>query len=422
MSQLLPPPGERVLQISELTACIRELLEEVFPDTWVEGEISNLSRPNSGHVYLTLKDATATLRSVLYRGVALRVKFDLRDGMRVLARGRLSVYEPRGEYQLRIEQLEPKGIGALELAMRQRRERLFALGYFDKHRKRPLPRFPCRVALVCSATGSAVRDLLEILGRRWPLVEVWIHPSRVQGDEAAEEIAAAIGSLNLVGKANGPTPIDVIVLARGGGSLEDLWPFNEEIVAHAIFRSRIPVVTGIGHEDDLTIADLVADQRALTPSEAGERIVPDQVAVSNQLEAHQSRLRTLLGRMLVYARSRLEQLESRPCLTRPESMLEFPRVRVEELRQRLQRSMEQLQERARNRFQTATALLDGLSPLKVLTRGYSVTRKFEDLSLIRMPQQVSPGEVILTQLANGFLKSRVEEVIHQDSRQGIATP
>src|SRR5262245_5147195 len=219
MTALFPPPGVQVLTVKELTRAIKELLEAEHPSVWVEGEVSNLARPTSGHVYLTLKDDEAPLRAVLYRGVALRMRFDLRDGMRVVVRGRLTVYTPRGEYQLLIEEVHPKGIGPLELAFRQLKERLSARGYFEPARKKPLPRIPRRVALVTSPTGSAVRDMLEVLARRWPAVEVWVFPVRVQGDDAAPQIAAAIGYLNQLRR-----DIDVILLGRGGGSLEDLWP------------------------------------------------------------------------------------------------------------------------------------------------------------------------------------------------------
>ncbi len=276
MNGLFPPPGVVVLSVGELTRAIKDLIEETYPVVWVEGEVSNLARPASGHLYLTLKDEDAPLKCVLYRGVALRVKFDLRDGLRVIVRGRLSVYEKRGEYQLLIEDVQPKGIGPLELAFRQLKEMLSARGYFDPRRKKPIPPFP-------RARGAGHES--DRIGRarhagdprpRWPAVEVWVCPVRVQGEVAAVEIAGAIGLLNHIGREAGAVPIDVLIVGRGGGSLEDLWPFNEEIVATAIFQSRIPIVTGVGHEDDLTIADMVADQRALTPSEAAERVVPDR--------------------------------------------------------------------------------------------------------------------------------------------------
>src|SRR5205807_4700814 len=231
--------------------------------------------------------------------------------MEIIARGRLTVYVPRGEYQLQVEELQPKGLGALELALRQLKEKLLKLGYFAAERKKPLPRFPRRVALVTSASGAAVRDILEILGRRWPAVEAWVCPVRVQGDGAAEEIAAAIRLLNRV------AAVDVMIVGRGGGSVEDLWAFNAECVARAIFESRIPVVSAVGHEIDLTIADLVADCRALTPSEAAERVVPDRAEVLEWLTGLEGRFRALLRRSLEVSRTRLADLAGRPCFRRP---------------------------------------------------------------------------------------------------------
>ena len=285
MAVAFPPPGVPVFSIGELTRAIKGELEETFSSVWVEGEVSNLSRPSAyGHQYMTLKDDEAPLKAVLYRAIALRMKYDLSDGMRVIARGRLTLYMPRGEYQLLIEEIQPKGIGPLELAFRQLKEKLSLQGYFDPKRKRKLPRIPRRLALVTSRSGSAVRDMLEILSRRWPAAEVWLAPVRVQGEGAAAEVAEALDKLNRL--ADGGASLDVVVLGRGGGSLEDLWTFNEECVAQAIFQSRIPVVTGIGHEDDLTIADMVADVRALTPSEAAEKVVPDGNAGRGKRNCH----------------------------------------------------------------------------------------------------------------------------------------
>ena len=248
-----PPP---ILSVYELTAQIKDLLENSFPAVWVSGEISNLSRPQSGHCYLTLKDERAQIRAAIWRNVAARVEFDLADGLEVICCGHLDVYAPRGSYQLIVERIEPKGMGALELALRQLREKLAREGLFDPARKRPLPRLVRRVGLVTSPTGAAIHDFLQVLGRRWRGADVLVLPTRVQGTGAAEEIAAAIGTANRL-----PLAIDCLVVARGGGSLEDLWAFNEEVVVRAIFASRIPVISAIGHEIDVTLSDLVADVR-----------------------------------------------------------------------------------------------------------------------------------------------------------------
>src|SRR6185312_13969830 len=332
---------------------------------WVEGEVSNLSRPSSyGHQYFTLKDDEAPLKAVLYRAIALRMRFDLRDGMRVIARGRLTLYMPRGEYQLLIEEIQPKGIGPLELAFRQLKEKLSLKGYFDPKRKRKPPRIPRRIVLVTSPSGSAVRDMLEILSRRWPATEVWLCPVHVQGEGAAAEVAEAIGTLNRL-SASG-TALDVLIVGRGGGSLEDLWTFNEECVARAIFESRIPVVTGIGHEDDLTIADMVADLRALTPSEAAEKVVPDRAAVLDWLAGLETRFRTDLRRRLDMADSRLKELADRPCFRRPLERIRQEEERLDDWNERLQRAVQRRLEQFHEQLKSQAARLESLSPLNVL--------------------------------------------------------
>jgi exodeoxyribonuclease VII large subunit len=418
MTALFPPPGVKVLGIGELTRDIKRLLEQAHGTVWVEGEVSNLARPASGHLYLTLKDEEAPLRCMLPRGIALRMRFDLQDGMRVIARGRLTVYLVRGEYQLQIEEVQPKGIGPLELAFRQLKEKLSVKGYFLPARKKKLPRIPRRVALVTSGTGSAVRDMLEILGRRWPVVEVWVCPVRVQGEGAKEEIAAMIERLNRLGGPDVGSPlnrIDVLILGRGGGSLEDLWPFNEELVANAIHASRIPVVTGIGHEDDLTIADMVADCRALTPSEAAERVVPNQVEVLNWLAGLEARLRALLARNLESARARLDDLAGRRCFRAPLERIRDEEQRLDDWNDRLKRAVQQRLAEGRQRLESLAARLESLSPLNVLARGYSLTRREADRIVVRSPRQVQPGDRLLTEVQQGQVVSRVEEVVIRPS-------
>ncbi|MFQ5691843.1 MAG: exodeoxyribonuclease VII large subunit, partial [Nitrospinota bacterium] len=274
----------QVYTVSTLTREIREHLESGYPDVWVEGEISNLRRPASGHLYFTLKDEGAQLRTVLFRMVGRRLRFEPEDGLKVLARGRITVYEPRGEYQLSVDHLEPMGLGPLELAFQQIRDRLEKEGLFDPERKRPLPFLPERVGVVTSISGAAVRDILRVLHERFPGAGVLIAPVRVQGEGAAREIAGAIAALNR------QDDVDVIIAGRGGGSIEDLWAFNEEVVARAIAASEIPVISAVGHEIDFTIADFVADVRAPTPSAATELAVPKARELS-------SRVRELDGRM-----------------------------------------------------------------------------------------------------------------------------
>ena len=455
MSAPFPPEGTRVYSVGELTREVKGVLESDFAAVWVEGEVSNLSRPSSGHVYLSLKDEEAPMPAVVYRGVALRLRFDLRDGMRVIARGRLSVYPPQGKYQLSVEEIQPRGIGPLELAFRQLKEKLSLAGYFEPGRKKKLPAIPRRVALLASATGSAVRDVLETLARRWPAADVLVCPVRVQGEGAALEIATTIGLLNTFGSKGGRLPVDVAVIARGGGSLEDLWAFNEEIVAHAIHRSRIPIVTGIGHEDDVTIADMVADQRALTPTEAGMRVVPDREEMAQAVAGHAARMRSLLVRSVQLARARLEKLAQRPCLRRPgdrcaglarrvaemgarlrralaarlaqarqrldkatqRPCLRRPLDRVdslahrlEELRSRLGRSSASRLARARQALEALAGQLEGLSPLAVLARGYSVTLRDDGRNVVRRADELMKGDRIITRLGTGMARSVVEKV------------
>lgn len=406
MSALVPPSDIKVFGVGELTRDIKRNLEAAYGTVWVEGEISNLARPSSGHLYLTLKDEEAPLKAVVYRGVALRLRFDLQDGMKVITKGRLTLYLPRGEYQLQIEEIYPKGIGPLELSFRQLKEKLSLRGFFQPARKKKLPRIPRRIALVTSPTGAAVRDMLEILGRRWPAVEVWVCPSRIQGEGAAQEIAQTISRVNRIGG------IDILILGRGGGSLEDLWPFNEEVVANAIYTSRIPVVTGIGHETDLTIADLVADCRALTPSEAAERVVPDRNEVLAWLASLEDKLRRLLSSSLERARGRLDELASRRCFREPMEPIREAEQRVDDLADRLHRLMQQQLDRAGDRLQAHAGRLESLSPLNVLARGYSLTRRLDDHLVVRSADQVEPGERILTRLQQGEIISRVEAVVH----------
>jgi exodeoxyribonuclease VII large subunit len=400
----VPPDRRKILTVGELNRQIKALVEDGFRTVWVSGEVSNLSRPGSGHLYLCLKDAEGQLRAVMWRSAALRLRFDVKEGMEVIARGRLTVYVPRGDYQLQIDDLQPKGLGALELALRQLKEKLLKLGYFASERKKPLPRFPRRVALVTSASGAAVRDMLEILGRRWPAVEAWVCPVRVQGDGAAEEIAAAIRLLNRL------AAVDVMIVGRGGGSVEDLWAFNAECIAHAIFESRIPVVSAVGHEIDLTIADLVADCRALTPSEAAERVVPDRAELVQGLCHIQERMRYLLLQRLDGYKNRLDGLAERRALRLPLERIRELERRLDEGGERLHRAANQRLEQLRERLQGQAARLETLSPLNVLGRGYSLTRREADRAVIRSPDQLRPGERLVTDVAQGRIVSRVEEL------------
>jgi exodeoxyribonuclease VII large subunit len=402
-----PKLKQEPLTISALTAQLRGVVEREFNSVWVVGEVSNFTRATSGHWYFTLKDAGAQLRAVMFRGINLRMKFDPRDGLEVLARGRLSVYDPRGDYQLIVEELQPKGIGAAELALRQLKEKVLEKGYFDPRRKRPLPQFPKRVALIASASGAAVRDLIELFAQRWPLTELVICPSRVQGEGAATEIASALRILNRVHTSR-KLPLDAIVLGRGGGSTEDLWAFNEEAVADAIFSSVVPVVSAVGHEVDVTVADLVADHRAETPSAAVVALTPDRREMAAGILEVRTRLYEAVERRLELARQRVDQLATRPALRRPLQRIHDLEQRLDDTAERLERAANHYLIQAGAQLASLAAQLETLSPLNVLTRGYSLTRTTSG-KLVRSPNDVKPGEVLVTRVAAGEIVSRVEE-------------
>lgn len=398
-------PTQRVLTVSELTGAIKYLLEDTFPAVWVAGEVSNLSRPHSGHIYLTLKDEGAQIRAAIWRNVAQRLPFDLRDGLEVICRGDIDVYPPRGSYQLVIRQIEPRGVGALQLALKQLQAKLAAEGLFAAEHKRPLPRFPRRIAFVTSPTGAAIRDFLEVVRRRWQGVYVLVIPARVQGDGAAAEIARGIEIANRL-----PDPPDVLVVGRGGGSLEDLWCFNEEIVVRAIYASQIPVVSAVGHEIDVTLSDLVADLRALTPTEAAERVVPSGDEFLSGLRTIERRLAASLRLRADAARTRLDALAKHRVLRRPFDLIRELSRRVDELDVRVSRAMGQSLSRQRDAIQSLAARLETLSPLGVLARGYSLTQRTDDGSLVRDAGELSVGERITTRFAKGRVTSLVDEV------------
>lgn len=403
-----PAAPTSVLTVTQLTAQLKGTVEECFSSVWVAGEISNFSQPQSGHAYFTLKDDAAQLRAVLWKTTAARLKLRLHDGLEVVCHGRLDVYPPRGSYQLVIDQLQPKGMGALELALRQLREKLQKEGLFDRERKRPLPRFPRRIGVVTSPTSAAVRDFLQVLGRRWAGVETLIFPARVQGDCAADEIVEAIGLANRVCPS-----LDVLVLARGGGSLEDLWCFNEESVVRAIAASRVPTVSAIGHEIDVTLADLAADVRALTPSEAAERVAPAAEDVADLVRGLGMRLRMALASRYAHARQRLDALASRPALARPKDGVLMRARRIDELSVRLHAAARSVVRDRRGSLAAVAGKLDALSPLGVLGRGYSLTYGGDE-RLITSADQLRVGQQIITRLARGRITSRVEEVHHED--------
>ncbi len=395
--------AQQSLSVSQLTAQIKDALEGGFPSVWVAGEVSNFSRPQSGHSYFTLKDDQAQIRAVMWRGTAARMKFDLADGLEVICHGHVDVYAPRGSYQLVVDQVQPKGVGALELALRKLRDKLTAEGLFDPARKRPLPTFPRRVALVTSPTGAAVRDFLEVLRRRWRGVDVLIIPARVQGEGATQEIVAGIKAANRLS----PAP-DVLVVGRGGGSLEDLWTFNEEPVVRAIAASRVPTVSAVGHEIDVTLADLAADVRALTPSEAAERVVPAAEEMTARMRNFRDRLRAAVLRYTLTARSRLDTLAAQRPLRRPWDIVHDRVRRLDELSLRATTSVRSLLEQRRGRAATLAGKLESLSPLAVLGRGYTITQDGKSGRVIRTAAELRVGQQIVTRFVDAQATSKVE--------------
>jgi exodeoxyribonuclease VII large subunit len=403
------PRGVKIFTVSELTSAIEGKLMETFPSVWVSGEVSNVRRPTSGHLYFSLRDRDTVLGAVIYRSALWRIRFDLKDGMEVIVRGPINIYRPQGNYQLSVEELQPKGIGAQELALRQLKEKLFAKGYFDPRRKKKLPSYPRRVALITSATGAAVRDMLQVLTTRWTFCDVVVCPVRVQGDYAPGEIAAALALLNAV-HARGRLQVDVIIIGRGGGSAEDLGVFNVELVADAIFASRIPVVSAVGHEIDVTIADMVADDRALTPTDAANRVTPEMRVFVQLLRDIQARMEDAVRGRIDVLRRQVDGLAARGPFRLPLARVRTLEERLDEISGRLQRAARQKLSRAGEALAAASGRLETLSPLNVLRRGYSVTRTEDTAELVRDATAVRPGDKLLTTLGSGEILSRVEEV------------
>jgi len=405
-------PAPKPLTVSQLTAIIKETFEKKFVDVCVVGEISECKRADSGHVYLTLKDEGAVLRAVIWRQAAARVRFRIEDGLEVVARGNIDVYGPRGTYQLIISDIHPKGLGALQLAFRQLVEKLEKEGLFAPERKRALPRYPRRIGIVTSPTGAAIRDMLRMIGRRWPAVEVCLLPRRVQGEGAAEEIAAGIFLLN-----EKRPDLDVIIVGRGGGSLEDLWAFNEEVVARAIYASRIPIVSAVGHEVDVSISDLVADVRAATPTDAGVRVVPDRVEEAAQLTQLKARMAQALVTLVAEARQRLDALARRRVVLHPQTFLQDKAQRLDELIERMHKALRHRAQLAGEHLSAVAGKLDALSPLKVLGRGYSITFG-PDGRVLRSIEGLSVGDGIVTRLLTGEVGSTVTRTKPVDKPPG----
>ncbi|HEU4370705.1 MAG TPA: exodeoxyribonuclease VII large subunit [Methylomirabilota bacterium] len=452
-----PERSRSVLTVSQLSQQLAAVMEERFPAVWIEGEISNFKVYGSGHAYFTLKDELAQLRCVLFRTRARRVRFEPRDGLHVLAFGAVEIYPQRGEYSLVVELLEPKGVGALQLAFEQLKQKLQAEGLFEPARKRPLPRFPRTIGIVTSPSGAALRDMLRVIGRRFGGLHIVLAPARVQGEGAAAEVAQGVRELNALGG------VDVIIVGRGGGSLEDLWAFNDEMLARTLAASKIPVIAAVGHEVDFTIADFVADVRAATPSNAAELVVKEKRAVVDGLADLQIRLRRAIGRVVAGHRDRLERMRQRRVLTDPARPLHDRARRLDEARARVRqaalaavgrgrhrlelaarslralspvartlngrraltdldgrlgRGMRRGLDRARHRLAAGAGRLDSLSPLAVLGRGYSLTRT-PDGRIVRTWRDVAAGDAVRVLLHEGGLDCRVDATREHDDRPQV---
>ncbi|HEY6010421.1 MAG TPA: exodeoxyribonuclease VII large subunit [Nitrospirota bacterium] len=390
-----------ILTVTQLTVQIKNLLEGSFPDVWVEGEVSNLSVPQSGHAYFTLKDERSQVRAVLFRSSQRFLKFTLQHGMQVICRGRVSLYEPRGEYQLILEYIEPRGVGALQLAFEQLKAKLEKEGLFDPDRKKPLPLLPRRIGIITSPTGAAVRDLLRVIERRHPNMHILLYPVPVQGAEAAPRIVEAIRYFN------SQRTVDVMILGRGGGSLEDLWAFNEETVARAISASRIPVISAVGHETDYTIADFAADLRAPTPSAAAEMVVASEERFRERISALDTGLWRGMGTRIELTRASVREFTR--LLGDPRGIFARHAQRIDELSGRLATGLRQTLRRDRALLASLAAGIDHLNPLSILSRGYSITKKLPAGILLKDASEVRSGDMLSTRLRNGEVLSRVEE-------------
>ncbi|MCK4869720.1 MAG: exodeoxyribonuclease VII large subunit [Gammaproteobacteria bacterium] len=391
------PDKTNIYSVSELNTAVRELLEDNFPLIWVSAEISNFMQPKSGHMYLTLKDQLAQVRCAMFRGRNSRLNFTPENGMQVLVQAQLSLYEPRGDYQLIIQHMEPAGEGLLRQKFEQLKRKLEAEGLFAETAKQGLPTYPTCIGIITSPTGAALRDIISVTKRRAPNIPLIVYPTQVQGDNAKNEIVKAINA------ANQDEKCDALIITRGGGSLEDLWPFNEEIVARAIFASKIPIISGVGHEIDFTIADFVADQRAPTPSAAAELICPDNKELLNTLDYLNKKLNRAFLTNLQHLKLHLEHLVKR--LQHPGKRLQQYSQQLDYLEQRLQQNINNLLNNKRANIQNLTRNLDALSPLATLNRGYAIATTMDN-KIIRDSREVKKNEQINLRLKKGTIICR----------------
>lgn len=395
---------DNILSVSELTKSIKLLLEDNFPKVWVEGEISNYIKHSSGHLYFTLKDEGAQIKCVVWRGMTRYLFFEPENGMKVKANGQITVYERSGQYQLVISTMKPAGIGNLELAFQQLKARLDKEGLFDETHKKPIPKFPERIGVVTSPTGAAIRDIIKVIKYLSPWVEIILRPALVQGEGAAADIAKAIEEFNAYGD------VDLVIVGRGGGSLEDLWPFNEEITARAIYASKIPIISAVGHQIDFTIADFVADLRAPTPSAAAEMAVPKGEELQQYLGESYRRLCRLQLDMLDSHKADLHKLISRYGLRRPLEIINFRMQRLDELNQSFQKTSLHMIERFKNQLAVITTKLTAVSPKAIMQRGYAYVSSPPLTAPIKTFTQVAVGDIVDVKLFKGGFKAGVTNI------------
>lgn len=392
--------GRNVFSVGEITKALKSSLETQFSGIWVEGEISDFKHHTSGHMYFRLKDEAAVIDAVMFRGANQYLRFKPKDGTHALVFGKISVYEKRGQYQIYVERMEPKGIGALQMAFEQLKEKLKKEGLFDEARKKPIPHLPRRIGIITSPTGAAIRDILNIVNRRFSNVHIILYPVLVQGAEAAPDIAAAIDTMNRRGDA------EVLIVGRGGGSPEDLWAFNEEVVARAIARSKIPIISAVGHEVDFTIADFVADLRAPTPSAAAELVIPEKSELENTLRSLRQRLENGIRSQWSLVREKLARLTSSYALRQPRSYVEQMQQRLDDTLRHLSNQIKSMLESAGRDFRELSLQLEALSPLSILRRGYSITYDNSE-NLVLRANQIKIGDTIRTRLHRGSIQSKV---------------
>jgi len=390
----------RIFTVSELVGGVRQLLERNFNNIWVAGEVSNFRISPSGHTYFVLKDEKAVIKCALFKGHASKIKFQIKDGIEIICRGNLSIYEKGGDFNLIVDYCEPKGVGALQLAFEQLKEKLFKEGLFDPKHKKPLPFLPKKIGIVTSPTGAAIRDILNVLSRRYPGIEVLLYPVRVQGDGAAPEIAQATIYFNT------RDDIDVMIMGRGGGSLEDLWAFNEEVVARAVFASRIPVISAVGHEIDFTISDFVADKRAPTPSAAAEIAVPKKDDLLKFLKDKHQQLLRALSVCLDIKIKLFSQTASH--LKPPTARFPDLIIRIDSLRERLNNVASVLLARLDASFRKLAAELNHLSPLSVLSKGYSVVTKKG--SVVNDAAILKKGDSVHVRFFKGGASAKIDKI------------